>query len=72
MIESSKSSGAGVDEVYVSPCKFNKSLEFLSDTLTPEKTKSNANDEDDRSPYVDAKPPSAKTSKKPFCFDPKY
>ena len=50
MIESSKSSGAGVDEVYVSPCKFNKSLEFLSDTLPPEKTKSTANDEDDGSP----------------------
>ena len=28
------------------------------------KTKSNANDEDDGSPYVDAKPSSAKTSKK--------
>ena len=64
MIESSKSSGARADEVYVSPWKFNKSLEFLSDTLTLQKTKSNANDEDDGSPYVDAKPSSAKTSKK--------
>ena len=64
MIESSKSSGAGADEVYVSPWKFNKSLEFLSDTLTLQKTKSNANDEDDGSPYVDAKPPSKRSTKK--------
>ena len=64
MIDSSKSSGAGADEVYASPWKFYESLEFLSDTFTPRKTKSNANDEDDGSPYVDAKPPFAKTSKK--------
>ena len=64
MIESSKSNGAGVDEVYVSPWKFYETLEFLSDTFTLWKTKSNANDEDDGSPYVDAKPSSAKTSKK--------
>ena len=64
MIESSKSSGAGVDEVYVSPWKFYESLEFLSDAFTPRKTKSNANDEDDVSPYINAKPPSAKTFKK--------
>ena len=64
MIESSKSSGAGADEVYVSPWKFYQSIEFLSDTLTPQKTKGNANDEDDGSPYVDAKPPSTKRSKK--------
>ena len=64
MIESSKSSGAGADEVYVSPWKFNKSLEFLSDTLTLQKKKSNANDEDDGSPYVDAKPPSKRSTKK--------
>ena len=35
-----------------------------SDAFTPQKTKSNANDEYDGSPYVDVKPPSAKTSKK--------
>ena len=64
MIESSKSSGAGADEVYVSPWKFYQSIEFLSGTLTPRKTKGNANDEDDGSPYVDAKPPSTKRSKK--------
>ena len=64
MIESSKSSGAGADEVCVSPWKFYESLEFLSDAFTPRKTKSNANNEDDGSPYVDAKPPSAKTPKK--------
>ena len=62
--ESSKSSGAGADEVYVSPWKFYESLEFLSDGFTPRKTKSDANDEDDGSSYVDTKPPSAKISKK--------
>ena len=64
MIESSKSSGAGADEVYLSFWKFYESLQFLSDAFTHRKTKSNGNDEDDGSPYVDAKPPSAKTSKK--------
>ena len=64
MNESSKSSGAGVDEVYVSPWKFYESSEFLSDAFTPRKTKSNANYEDDVSPYINAKPPSAKTFKK--------
>ena len=64
MIESSKPSGAGADEVYVSPWEFYESLEFLSDAFTPRKTKSNANDENDGSPYVDAKAPSAKASKK--------
>ena len=61
--ESSKSSEAGADEVYARSRKFYKSLEFLSDPFTPRKTKSNANDGDDGSPYVDAKP-STKTSKK--------
>ena len=65
MIESSKPSGTGADEVYVSPWKFYESLEFLSDAFTLRKTKSNGNDEDDGSPYFDAKPPSAKTSNKP-------
>ena len=37
MIESSKSSGAGADEVCVKPWKFYKSLEFLSDVFTPQK-----------------------------------
>ena len=66
MIESSKSSQIGADEVYVSPWKFYemKFQNFLSDAFTPRKTKSNANDQDDGSPYVDAKPPSAKTSNK--------
>ena len=64
MIESSKPSGTGADEVYVSPWKFYESLEFLSDAFTLWKTKSNGNDEVDGSPYVDAKPPSAKTSNK--------
>ena len=41
MTESLKSSGAGADEVYVSPRRFYKSLEFLSDAFTPRKTKSN-------------------------------
>ena len=36
MIESSKSSGAGADEVYV--YEFYESFEFLSDTFTPRKT----------------------------------
>ena len=39
MIESSKSSGAGADKVYVSPWKFYESLEFLSDAFTPRKQK---------------------------------
>ena len=64
MIESSKSSSAGADKVYVSPWKFYESLEFLSDAFTPRKIKSNTNDKDDGSSYSDAKPPSAKTSKK--------
>ena len=64
MIESLKSSEAGADEVYVTPWKFYESLVFLSDALTLQKTKSNENDEDDGSPYVDAKPPSTKTPKK--------
>ena len=64
MIESSKSSGAGADEVCVSPWKFFESLEFLSNAFTPRKTKINANDEDDGSPYVDTKPPFTKSSKK--------
>ena len=64
MIESSKSSSAGADKVYVSPWKFYESLEFLSDAFTPRKIKSNTNEKDDGSPYADAKPPSAKTSKK--------
>ena len=66
MIESSKSSGAGADEVYVSPWEFYemKFQNFLSDVFTPQKTKSNTNDQDDGSPYVDAKPPFAKTSNK--------
>ena len=55
MIESSKSGGAGECEVYVSPWRFYESLEFLSNAFTPQKTKSNANDEDDGSPYVHAK-----------------
>jgi len=58
MIESSKSSGGGTEEVYVSPWKFYESLEFLSDAFTPRKTKSNANED------ADSNPPSAKVSKK--------
>ena len=64
MIQSSKSSGAGADEVYVIPGKFYESLQFLTHAFTPRKTKSNANDEDDGSPCVEAKPSSAKISKK--------
>ena len=64
MIESSKPSGTGADEVYVSPWKFYESLEFLSNAFTLRKTKSNGNDEDDGSPYVDAKPPSPKAPNK--------
>ena len=63
MIESLKYSGPGTDEVYVSPWKLYENLEFLDNAFTPRKTKSNANDEDDGSPYVHAKPPSAKTPK---------
>lgn len=65
MIENSKSSGAGADDVYLSPWKFYESLEFLNDAFTPRKTKSNGFDEpDDDSPYAEAKPPSSKSSKK--------
>ena len=64
MIESSKSSGAGANEVYVSPWKIYESLEFLNGAFTSRKTKSNANDENDGSPYVEAKPPYPKASKK--------
>jgi hypothetical protein len=42
MIESSKTSGAGTDDVFTSNWKFFDSLEFLSDAFTPRKTKSNA------------------------------
>ena len=45
MIQSSKSSGARADEVYVSPWKFYESLDLFSDAFTPQKTESNANDE---------------------------
>ena len=64
MIESSKSSGAGADEVYVSPWKFYRSLGILADAFTRWKTKSNEIDEDDGSSYVDTKTLPAKTSKK--------
>ena len=63
LIESSKSSRVGTDEVYVSQWKFYESLQFLNDAFTPRKTKSNADDEDDNSPYADTKPPS-KSNKK--------
>ena len=36
----------------------------MSDAFTPRKTKSNAIEEDEESPYVNAKPPSAKSVKK--------
>ena len=65
-IESSKSSGAGTDELFVSPWKFYESLEFLSDAFTPRKTKNNTNEEDDGA-SIDVTPPSAKSTKK----DPK-
>ena len=39
MVESSKSSGVGADEVYVSPWKFYESLEFSSDPLLHRKQK---------------------------------
>ena len=64
LIESSKSSGAGIDEVYVSQWKFYENLQFLNDAFTHRKTKSNADDEDDISPYADAKPLSSKSNKK--------
>ena len=64
MTEGSKTSGAGSDDVYVSVWKFYEKLEFLSDAFTPRKTKSNAIEEDDDTPYVNAKRPSAKSSKK--------
>ena len=51
LIESSKSSGAGTDEVYVSQWKFYENLQFLNDAFTTRKTKSNADDEDDNSTY---------------------
>ena len=63
LTESSTSSGAGTDEVYVSQWEFYENLQFLNDAFTPRKTKSNA-DEDDNSPYADAKPPSSKSNKK--------
>lgn len=64
MVEGSKTSGAGADDVYVSVWKFYEKLEFLSDAFTPRKTKSNAIEDDVDSPYANAKPPSAKSSKK--------
>ena len=64
LIESWKSCGAGKDEVYVSQRKFYENLQFLNDAFTPRKTKSNADDEDDNSPYADAKPLSSKSNKK--------
>ena len=64
MIGSSKSSGAGANEVYVSPWEIYESLEFLNGAFTLRKTKSNANDENDGSPYVEAKPTYPKASKK--------
>lgn len=64
MIEGSKTSGAGTDDVYVSVWKFYEKLDFLSDAFTPRKTKSNAAEEVDETPYSNAKPPSAKSVKK--------
>ena len=61
MTEGSKTSGAGSDDVYVSVWKF---YEIDCDAFTPRKTKSNAIEEDDDTPYVNAKRPSAKSSKK--------
>ena len=64
MSQSLKSSASGTDDVYASPWKFYKNLELLSEAFTRRKTKSNENDENDGSPYVDTKSSSAKTSKK--------
>ena len=62
LIESWKSSGAGTDEVYVGQWKFYENLQH--DAFTPRKIKSNVDDDDDNSPYADAKPPSSKSNKK--------
>lgn len=61
MTESSKTSGAGSDDVYISPWKFFDSLHFLSDAFTPRSTTSNA---EEFSTYDATNPPSAKSKKK--------
>ena len=64
MIESSKSSGAGADEVYVSPWKFYESLNFLSDALLRGKQKVMQMVRMMAHPMLTQKPLSAKRSKK--------
>lgn len=66
MTESSKTSGAGTDEVFCSSWKFYDSLYFLNDAFTPRQTVSNASDEIEiaETPYENAKKPSSKSEKK--------
>lgn len=59
--ESSKASGCGTDDVYVSQWKFFESLSFLKDAFTPRRTHSNA---DGSGPYKVTRPPSAKSARK--------
>ena len=63
MVEGSKASGAGADDVYCSPWKFFDALQFLSDAFTPRKTISNVSDASD-CVYAASNPPSTKSSKK--------
>lgn len=66
MTESSKTSGAGTDEVFSSSWKFYDSLHFLSDAFTPRQTVSNVSDEIETTEtlYENAKKPSSKSEKK--------
>ena len=61
LTESSKTSGAGTDQMYESNWKYCKFLNFLSDAFTPRKTASNSSAD---SAYDITSPPSAKSSKK--------
>lgn len=64
MIESSKASGAGASDVYVSPWKFFDQLHFLNDAFTPRRTQSNAEETAEPGPYETGNPPSAKSARK--------
>ncbi|XP_066926907.1 uncharacterized protein [Clytia hemisphaerica] len=71
LVEDSVSNGMETGEIYVPTWKFFNALQFLKDSFTPRRTKSNRpiepdsniTVEDDGSPYQDAKPPSAKSAK---------
>ena len=64
MMEGSRKSGAGADEVFSSSWKFYDSIHFLSDAFTPRKTQCNAIEIETGKTYENAKQPSAKSEKK--------